>query len=81
MCTTLLAPVLTPSLTLALAGQWIEVNFWNMFFSIVVVVPAADPAGLGRSRGGGREAEKIKKAAGADLHRVHPAGVGHVRGS
>lgn len=38
MCTTLLAPALTPSLTLALAGQWIEVNFWNMFLSIVLVV-------------------------------------------
>ena len=35
MCTTLLAPVLTPSLTLMLAGQWIDVNFWNMFISIV----------------------------------------------
>ena len=35
MCTTLLAPVLTPSLTLVLAGQWIDVNFWNMFISIV----------------------------------------------
>lgn len=33
MCTTLLAPVLTPSLTLVLAGQWIDVNFWNMFIS------------------------------------------------
>lgn len=38
MCTTLLAPVLTPSLTLMLAGQWIDVNFWNMFISIVLVV-------------------------------------------
>lgn len=38
MCTTLLAPVLTPYLTLMLAGQWIAVDFWNMFFSIVVVV-------------------------------------------
>lgn len=38
MCTTLLAPVFTPSLTLALAGQWIDVNFWNMFISIVLVV-------------------------------------------
>ncbi len=40
MCTTLLAPVLTPSLTLVLAGQWIDVNFWNMFISIVLVVLA-----------------------------------------
>lgn len=38
MCTTLLAPVLTPSLTLLLAGQWIEVNFWSMFASIILVV-------------------------------------------
>lgn len=38
MCTTLLAPVLTPSLTLLLAGAWIEVNFWSMFASIIMVV-------------------------------------------
>lgn len=38
MCTTLLAPVLTPSLTLGLAGEWIDVNFWNMFISIIFVV-------------------------------------------
>lgn len=38
MCTTLLAPGLTPALTLLLAGQWIEVNFWSMFASIVMVV-------------------------------------------
>lgn len=38
MCTTLVAPFLTPSLTLLLAGQWIAVDFLNMFLSIVVVV-------------------------------------------
>lgn len=38
MCTTILAPVLTPSLTLVLAGQWIAVDFLNMFLSIVLVV-------------------------------------------
>lgn len=38
LCTTLLAPVLTPALTLFLAGQWIDVNFWSIFVSIVVMV-------------------------------------------
>lgn len=38
MCTTLLAPVLTPTLTYVLAGQWIQVDFLNMFLSIVLVV-------------------------------------------
>ncbi len=47
MCTTLLAPVLTPSLTLLLAGQWIDVNFWNMFISIVVVVLVPIVLGIG----------------------------------
>lgn len=47
MCTTLLAPVLTPALTLALAGQWIEVNFWNMFLSIVLVVLVPILLGVG----------------------------------
>lgn len=61
MCTTLLAPVLTPSLTLALAGQWIEVNFWNMFFSIVVVVLLPILLGLGVHAVVGEKLEKIKK--------------------
>ncbi len=47
MCTTLLAPFLTPSLTLALAGQWIHVDFWNMFLSIVVVVLLPILLGIG----------------------------------
>lgn len=38
MTGTLAAPVLTPSLTLLLAGKWIEISFWNMFFSIAFVV-------------------------------------------
>lgn len=47
MCTTLLAPALTPSLTLLLAGQWIDVNFWNMFLSIVLVVLVPILLGVG----------------------------------
>ena len=61
MCTTLLAPVLTPSLTLALAGQWIEVNFWNMFFSIVVVVLLPILLGLGVHTVMGEKLDKYKK--------------------
>lgn len=60
MCTTLLAPVLTPSLTLALAGQWIEVDFWNMFFSIVLVVLLPILLGIGVHGIIGEKVEKIK---------------------
>jgi len=35
---TLLAPILTPSLTLLLASQWLPVSFSDMFMSIVQVV-------------------------------------------
>ena len=48
-------------LTLALAGQWIEVNFWNMFFSIVVVVLLPILLGLGVHAVVGEKLEKIKK--------------------
>ena len=61
MCTTLLAPALTPSLTLVLAGQWIEVNFWNMFFSIVVVVLLPILLGLAIHAVAGKVVEKFKK--------------------
>lgn len=61
MCSTLLAPVLTPSLTLALAGQWVDVNFWNMFFSIVVVVLVPVLVGLGIHALVGDAIEKYKK--------------------
>src|SRR4051812_45306860 len=35
---TLLAPILTPALTLLLASQWLPVSFMDMFLSIVKVV-------------------------------------------
>lgn len=38
MVSTLLAPVMTPLLTLWLAGQWLDVSFWSMFVSICQVV-------------------------------------------
>ena len=38
MSGTLLAPVLTSGLVLLLAGQWVEISFANMFFSIAFVV-------------------------------------------
>ncbi len=61
MCTTLLAPVLTPALTLALAGQWVAVDFWSMFFSIVVVVLLPILLGLGVHAMLGARMEKAKK--------------------
>lgn len=38
---TILAPILTPALTLLLAGQWVKVNVITMFFSIlqIVIIP------------------------------------------
>ncbi len=61
MCTTLLAPALTPTLTLALAGQWIEVNFWSMFFSIVMVVLIPIFLGLAIHAIAGKKIEPFKK--------------------
>jgi len=61
MCTTLLAPALTPTLTLALAGQWVEVNFWSMFFSIVMVVLLPIFLGLGVHALLGSKVEQFKK--------------------
>lgn len=37
-CTTLLAPVLTSTLSLYLGGEWVSVNFFDMLKSIVIVV-------------------------------------------
>ncbi|WP_294856053.1 bile acid:sodium symporter family protein [uncultured Oscillibacter sp.] len=61
MCTTLLAPALTPALTLALAGQWVEVNFWSMFFSIVVIVLLPIFLGLAVHAAIGKLVEQMKK--------------------
>lgn len=36
--TTLLAPVLTPSLTYLLGGGWVEIDFLDMFKNIVIIV-------------------------------------------
>jgi len=38
---TLLSPILTPALTLFLAGHLLEVSFWAMFFSIIkmIIIP------------------------------------------
>ncbi|MBD7938590.1 MULTISPECIES: bile acid:sodium symporter family protein [Cytobacillus] len=35
---TLLAPIMTPLILLALAGQWMPVNAWQMFLSIIQVI-------------------------------------------
>lgn len=44
--TTLLAPIMTPTLTYIYASQWLEVSFWAMFMSIVKVVLIPIVAGL-----------------------------------
>lgn len=43
MCSTILAPIVTPALTLLLVGQWIPVSASAMFLSIVkvIIVPIA----------------------------------------
>lgn len=61
MCSTLLAPVLTPALTKVLAGQWVEVNFWGMFFSIVVVVLLPVLLGLAVHTALGERMDKYNK--------------------
>ncbi len=61
MCSTLLAPVLTPTLTLILAGQWVDVNFWGMFFSIVVVVLLPILIGLSIHTALGEKLDPFKK--------------------
>jgi len=40
-CSTLIAPFMTPTMTKWLAGAYIEIDFWNMMFSIIkmVVIP------------------------------------------
>lgn len=60
MCTTLLAPAFTPALTLLLAGEWINVNFWNMFISIIAVVLLPILLGLGVHALLGESADKLK---------------------
>lgn len=44
--TTLLAPIVTPALIFLLASQWVDVNAWGMFTSIVQVVILPIIAGL-----------------------------------
>lgn len=61
MCSTLLAPVLTPALTKVLAGQWVEVDFWGMFFSIVVVVLLPVLLGLAVHTAIGEKMDKFNK--------------------
>ena len=46
MASTILAPIVTPLLTWALAGAWIDVSFVDMMFSIVQVVIAPITLGL-----------------------------------
>lgn len=61
MCTTLLAPVLTPALCYLLGGEWVQVDFWSMLQSIVMVVLIPIVAGVLVHMVLGERCEKIKK--------------------
>ncbi len=45
-CTTVLAPLVTPALIYLLAHQWVEVDPWSMFMSIVQIVILPIVAGV-----------------------------------
>ena len=60
MCTTILATLLTPALTYALGSQWVEVDFLNMFLSVVLVVALPIVLGIVVHTLIGDKAEKIK---------------------
>lgn len=61
MTTTLLAPVVTPLLTLWLAGAWIEVSFFAMMYSILQVVIAPIVLGVFINKYFGKNVQKIVK--------------------
>ncbi|MDO4266083.1 MAG: bile acid:sodium symporter family protein [Eubacteriales bacterium] len=61
MSGTLAAPVLTSGLVLLLAGQWVEISFLNMFFSIAFVVLMPIILGLFIHHIAGNRIEPYKK--------------------
>jgi BASS family bile acid:Na+ symporter len=58
---TLLCPVLTPGLTLLLAGAYLEIPFWPMFISVVTTVIVPLLCGLAMRHYFSRPMEKITK--------------------
>lgn len=61
MTGTLIAPVVTPALTLLFAGQWVSINAMNMVFSIAFVVLVPILLGLLLHHIAGDRIEKYKK--------------------
>jgi BASS family bile acid:Na+ symporter len=60
-CSTLIAPLATPFLTLMLAGQWLPVNVWGMLFSIVKIVIVPVALGMLFNRFAGKYSKKTAK--------------------
>lgn len=60
MCTTILATFMTPALTYLFGSQWVEVDFLNMFLSVVLVVALPIVLGIAVRAIVGEKANKIK---------------------
>ncbi len=61
MCTTLLAPFMTPALSYLLGGEWVQVDFLSMVQSIIMVVLVPIVAGVVVHQLLGDRCEKIRK--------------------
>lgn len=61
MCTTLLAPLATPALVYLLGGQWVQVDFFSMMQSIVMVVLVPVVAGVLVHSALGKRCDAMKK--------------------
>ncbi len=60
-CSTLIAPLATPFLTLTLAGQWLPVDFWGMLLSILKIVIVPVVLGMVVHRLSGKSSGKVMK--------------------
>jgi len=60
-CSTLIAPLATPFLTLNLAGQWLPVDFWGMLLSILKIVIVPVVLGMAVHRFSGRYSGRVNK--------------------
>ncbi|MFC7440333.1 bile acid:sodium symporter family protein [Laceyella putida] len=59
---TILAPIVTPSLILLLASKWVNINMWSLFVSIIQVVIIPLALGFIIKRFFGKQAEASAKA-------------------
>ena len=74
MASTILAPIVTPLLTWALAGAWIDVSFVDMMFSIVQVVIALKLAGVW-ARAAALEPAKLNIVVAVNAARILDTGL------